>query len=302
MHIESALVLAIIVTSLIYTWWKKVYMTPVLLVVNMAIFFMSLGDLYFSPLYSAYGLSNIQVELSYSPTYIGRPLMSYTLLSSMYIHSGFLHVFFNMLILFLIGMPLEERIGTRRFAGIYLLGGLAGTMTYTAFSWGQFGLLMGASGAISAAMGAMLVLYPRDEIPMMLGPILMQRVPVWMSVGLFFGLESAAIFTHSIDGVAHTAHIGGIIAGILLGPILVRKAGKRIKAEKKRDFTVLKDMARTPAAREAYENLISEDVDEVRELWLDRFVETATCPVCGGPIRRKGRRFHCENCNYEREI
>ena len=302
MHIESALVLAIIVTSLIYTWWKKVYFTPVLLVVNMAIFFIALGDLYFSPLYSAYGLSNIQVELSYSPIYIGHPSMYYTLLTSMYIHSGFLHVFFNMLILFLIGMPLEERIGTKRFAVIYLVGGLAGTLTYTAFSWGHNGLLMGASGAISAAMGAMLVLYPRDEIPMMLGPILMQRVPVWMSVGLFFGLETAAVFTHSVDGVAHTAHIGGIVAGILLGPVLVRNRGERAKVEKKRDFTVLREMARTPAAREAYENLISEDVDEVRELWLDRFTEVAVCPMCGGPIRRKGRKFHCEKCDYGKEI
>jgi len=301
MHIESALVLALIVTSLIYTWWKKVYLTPVLLVVNMAIFFISLADLYFSPVYSAYGLSNIQVDLSYSPTYIGRPLMSYTVLSSMYIHSGFLHVFFNMLILFLIGMPLEERIGTRRFAAVYFLGGLGATLTYTAFSWGQPGLLMGASGAISAAMGAMLVLYPRDEIPMMLGPILMQRVPVWMSVGLFFGLESMAVFSGQMDGVAHTAHVGGIIAGIVLGPLLVKK-GVRLKREKRADFSALEEMAGTPAAREAYENLISEDLEEVRELWLDRFSEVATCPVCGGAIERRGRRFRCVQCDYEREI
>jgi len=302
MHIESALVLAIIFTSLIYTWWKKVYFTPVLLVVNMAIFFIALGDLYFSPAYSAYGLSNIQVELSYSPIYLGHPSMYYTLLSSMYIHSGFLHVFFNMLVLFLIGMPLEERIGTKRFAVIYLVGGLAGTLTYTAFSWGHAGLLMGASGAISAAMGAMLVLYPRDEIPMMLGPILMQRVPVWMSVGLFFGLETAAVFAHSVDGVAHTAHIGGIIAGILLGPILVRKHAEKVRAARVEDFTPLRDMAATPAARDAYENLISEDMDEVRELWLDRFTEMARCPVCGGPIQKKGRKFYCEKCDYRKEI
>jgi len=298
MHIESLLVLVLIVASLIYTWWRRVYLTPVLLVVNMAIFFIALGDLYFSPVYSAYGLSNIQVELSYSPIYIFHPEMYYTLLSSMYIHSGFLHVFFNMLILFLIGMPLEERIGTKRFATVYLIGGLVGTLTYTAFSWGNNGLLMGASGAISGAMGAMLILYPRDEIPMMLGPILMQRVPVWMSVGLFFGLETAAVVSGSVDGVAHTAHIGGIIAGIVMGPLLVKKSTRHRKKEKM-DYTPLKEMATTGAAKRAYENLISENIEELREMWLERFVETARCPRCGGRIEWKGRRFRCEKCDYE---
>src|SRR5437868_7043452 len=100
------------------------------------------------------------VRLGY-PT--GRGL-SWRLFTSAFVHSGWLHLIGNMLFLWLAGAALEDRWGSLRFAGFYLAGAAAATLFFDALYAGPDTLLVGASGAISALMGAFLVFYSRMQI------------------------------------------------------------------------------------------------------------------------------------------
>ena len=121
-------------------------------------------DLGFNPL----------LTLNYSTLFSVESFNLLTLFSSMFIHSGPLHLLMNMLILILMGLPFEERVGTRAFVKIYLISGVLGSLL-TGLSAIHLGTNeadsyhIGASGAVFGIMGAFAYLYPRDEIPMLLG-------------------------------------------------------------------------------------------------------------------------------------
>ncbi|NYT12876.1 MAG: rhomboid family intramembrane serine protease, partial [Methanomassiliicoccales archaeon] len=164
MDIFSILAIAVIVGSLIFGFWKKVDLVPVLIMANLLVFMLTI----ISPWSGAY---QVQFDLGFRPVYLQTGENIYTIFTQMFVHGDIWHILFNMLFLYLIGVQLEDRIGKIRFATVYFIAGIVGVVAESLLNWGSFVLIIGASGAISGAMGAMLLLYPREKIPFFLGPI-----------------------------------------------------------------------------------------------------------------------------------
>lgn len=295
MDIFSLLVIAIIIATLALGSLKRFDLTPLLVLGNLAIFFVSLfanqGRLY--------------ADLAFQPIDLQNGTDLYTVFTSMFVHDGFLHVMGNMLFLFFLGSPLESRIGKRRFAVVYFTAGIVGALlaavVFLAVGNTPYVYMVGASGAISGAVGALLVLYPRDEIPMLLGPIFLPRVPVWLSAlsWLFFSVILAIIIP---SHVSWEAHIGGFMAGLVVGLLIGRHVeDQRRKDETPLDYSKLEPLATTPQLRNALENIRKESHKDVRKAWLEYFAEHAQCPKCGGKMKFRKDRFVCQ-CGNEVEI
>jgi len=129
------------------------------------------------------------------------------LFTYMFVHGSFGHLFFNMLGLYMFGMPVERRLGSREFLLFYLLvGTLSGIFSFIAYLLaGQAFILVGASGAIYGLLLAFAVLYPRARV--LLFGIIPIRAPV-LVVGYTF-LEIFNQVSGSRQGVAHLTHLAG---------------------------------------------------------------------------------------------
>jgi membrane associated rhomboid family serine protease len=244
-------------------------------------------------------------DLAFQPIDLFTGTRLYTLFTSLFIHANFAHVIGNMLFLFFLGTPLESRVGKRRFAVVYFSAGVAGSLLaslyYYALGAGLNIYMLGASGAISGAVGTLLVLYPRDEIPMFVGPIFLPRVRVWLAA-LSWLLLDVFLVLLTPSNVSWQAHIGGFMAGLAIGLLIGRGVQEaRRKEEAPRDYSKLEAMASTPQLRNALERIKEPGHSDVRKVWLEYFAEHATCPACGGKMKYRKDRFVCQ-CGTEVEI
>jgi len=149
-----------------------------------------------------------------------------TVLTSMFLHGGFLHVAGNMLYLWIFGDNVEDRMGHGRFAAFYLLCGTAAALGQMLTSPNSPLPMVGASGAVAGVMGAYFVLYPHSRI-VTLVPIFffiqIIEVPALFFLGIWFvmqflsGVGSIATATggQPVGGIAFWAHIAGFAAGIV---------------------------------------------------------------------------------------
>ncbi|HET9458066.1 MAG TPA: rhomboid family intramembrane serine protease [Candidatus Limnocylindrales bacterium] len=148
-----------------------------------------------------------------------------TVFSSMFLHANLLHLGGNMLYLWIFGNNIEDRFGRPAFVVFYLLGGVAAAAAQVAIEPGSEVPMIGASGAVSAVLGAYLVLFPRARILSLvfLGFFYqLIEVPALVVLGLWFllqlidGIGSLGLAGAEGGGVAFFAHIGGFIAGVVL--------------------------------------------------------------------------------------
>jgi len=146
---------------------------------------------------------------------------SFSLITSMFLHGGFMHLIGNMLYLWIFGNNIEDAMGHARFVGFYLLCGLIAAMSHALSDPGSVAPMIGASGAISGVLGAYLMLYPRAHVYVLipLGFFFWRMyVPAFMVLGFWFALQviSGTASVGSGGGVAWFAHIGGFLAGMVL--------------------------------------------------------------------------------------
>ncbi|HEX8723735.1 MAG TPA: rhomboid family intramembrane serine protease [Pyrinomonadaceae bacterium] len=150
-----------------------------------------------------------------------------TLLVSMFMHGGLMHLFGNMLFLWIFGDNLEDRLGRARYLVFYLLCGVLASLAHVfstaAFSQGGSGMLvpsLGASGAISGVLGGYVLLFPRNRVHVLLFRVF-TTVPAYVALGLWFLFQ----FVSGLGllgggaregGVAYAAHVGGFVAGLAL--------------------------------------------------------------------------------------
>ena len=154
-----------------------------------------------------------------------RVLPELTLISSQYLHGGVMHLFGNMLYLYIFGDNIEAAMGRLRFFIFYTVTGIAAALSHALLVTSSEIPLVGASGAISGVLGAYLVLYPHARIRVLfiLLPLPIFRIFAIRAVfvlGIWFGIQfvSAAMSTTGQGGVAFWAHVGGFVAGILMLP------------------------------------------------------------------------------------
>jgi membrane associated rhomboid family serine protease len=153
-----------------------------------------------------------------------------TIFSSMFMHAGELHLFGNMLYLWIFGDNVEDRFGHQRFLFFYLLSGVAATFTQLAFSQTSTIPNLGASGAIAGVLAAYLVLFPQGRVLMSGGrgvfPVsALAAIGLWFLLQLFSGIGSLGAADQG--GVAYMAHIGGFVAGLVLTYIM---GGRSVRA------------------------------------------------------------------------
>lgn len=302
MHLMTLLAIVIIAASIGALFRGKRELSLMLIIVNIAVFMVSL---FAAPHinYSTWGW--VQQELGFKATYLLDPSQIWTLITHMYVHADIMHLLFNMLFLFLIGSQLEVRVGKWRFLIIYFIGGMLAALMQAFLYWGPDGIsnasvMVGASGAISALMGAMMMLYPRDEIPFFVGPLLLPRVKVWLSVGLWFVLQGVLFISDSGGNVAYGAHIGGFLAGVLLGRATIHLHFDP-RQELDEDWSELEELAVTPELQKALREIRAADESDVLGAWLEFFQEHAICPQCGKNPQMKGHKLKC-SCGWERRV
>jgi membrane associated rhomboid family serine protease len=158
-----------------------------------------------------------------------RPAM--TIVTSMFVHGGVLHVAGNMLYLFIFGAAVEYRMGARRYAGFYMAAGIAAALATVWIAPESRVPVIGASGAIAGVLGAYFILYPRGRILTILPIfIFVQFIEIpaviflllWFAIQLYAGIEvgkQGAV----MGGVAWWAHVGGFLFGIAMGPMLAKR-------------------------------------------------------------------------------
>jgi membrane associated rhomboid family serine protease len=143
-----------------------------------------------------------------------------TLFTSMFMHAGWVHLGGNMLYLFIFGDNVEDRLGRAKFVIFYLLCGIAATFAQLAFNTGSDIPNLGASGAIAGVLGAYILMFPRQQVRVLMG-LRVAQVPALVVLGLWIVLQffsGIGSITGAADtgGVAYMAHIGGFLAGIVL--------------------------------------------------------------------------------------
>jgi len=161
------------------------------------------------------------LRYSMKPAEIVRGEHLETLFTSMFMHANLLHIFGNMLYLWVFGDELEANyLGPTRFGLFYLVCGLAAGALQIAVNPTSTVPNLGASGAIAGVLGGFQVVFPRDRILVYIFPFWHARITALMLIGFWFltqlvsGVGSITSTTQT--GVAYFAHIGGFIAGLVL--------------------------------------------------------------------------------------
>jgi membrane associated rhomboid family serine protease len=154
------------------------------------------------------------------------PLNTYyaTLITSMFLHGGFMHIGSNMLFLWIFGDNVEDRLGHGKYLLFYLLCGLGASAAHIYFNWGSRIPSVGASGAIAGVLAGYLLLFPSASIRTLLVLgwfVTVTRVPAIIMIGFWFvtqllsGVASLGRVEQT-SGVAFWAHIGGFVVGLPL--------------------------------------------------------------------------------------
>lgn len=193
------------------------YVTYVLIVLNVVIF-LSYWPLFNDPralgaFYDTWGMRPIEVS---------NGIETYTLLTSMFLHGGFMHLAGNMLFLYIFGDNLEDQLGHVGFLVFYLACGIGADIGQLAADPSSQVPVVGASGAIAGVMGGYLLLFPKAKVDILLIIIIFFKVfpvPAWVMLGIWFALQlfnGVTSLGATGGGVAYWAHAGGFIVGLLL--------------------------------------------------------------------------------------
>ena len=186
---------------------KVAVATYLLIVVNILVFFGQLSDpIYYKHLILNYGLIPVHVME-------GKNL--FTLVTSMFLHADFLHLGMNMLFLLITGDGCERAMGSSRFLVFYLACGVLSGLFHTYLNSTSSIPTIGASGAIFGVLAAFAILFPFRWLISLFG-LIPVPVPAIIFVFLTVLIETAYVASGVVENIAHTAHLGGFLAGVFL--------------------------------------------------------------------------------------
>ena len=246
------------------------------------------------------------------PVISDEPDQIYRFVTAAWLHADWLHVLSNILVIGLVGVPLEQRLGSKRWLLVYSLGFFGGNIAWVITHPESYNPAIGASGAAFGLLGAYMACWPNDEVEFPL-LFLIRAWPIWIIVFVRLGLEVYQIYsiqegTSGDTNIAHMAHIGGFILAYLLARIIARGAPSSLDAEdsgptaashndsvriiaKKNMGDLTNDpweLANKPlkgnAARILTQLKLQGDELETRQAWLEELSEHIICPICSGEI------------------
>ena len=158
----------------------------------------------------------------------------FTLFTAMFLHGGWMHLIGNMVFLWIFGDNIEAAIGNFKYVIFYLLGGLAASATHIMIDPASNIPTVGASGAISALLGAYVVMFPHSRIRLFI-PVIFSTIRItaifflgfWIFQQFISGMAAINPMGGESGGVAWWAHIGGFVFGVIAG-LLFRYSGRRV--------------------------------------------------------------------------
>ncbi|MEM9426675.1 MAG: rhomboid family intramembrane serine protease [Pseudomonadota bacterium] len=198
------------------------YVTWALIVANVAVF---LG--YFALLQDERALAMFYNQWGLVPANASAT----TFVTSMFLHGGIMHLFGNMLFLYVFGDNMEDQMGPVGFLGFYLVSGLVAAGAQFVADPASTIPMVGASGAIAGVMGGYLLMFPKARVDILIILIIIFRiipVPAWLVLSGWFGLQlvQGSMTPTDMGGVAYWAHAGGFAAGLLMTvPLWQRRGG-----------------------------------------------------------------------------
>jgi membrane associated rhomboid family serine protease len=302
----SLIAIAIMVITLLIAYWRKLSMTYAIIIAN---FFVFLLTIFFPDV--------IINELGFNSTYLSLSQFPqiYTIVTSMFVHDGFLHILGNMFVFFFMGIAFEQRIGRKKFLIIYFITGIIAALAQSLVQLGHPILLVGASGAIFGVLGAFAYAYPWDEIvmPVPVGIMLIMRIKVIYATIIFAIFETVIVMLSVSDNTAHFAHLGGLASGVLLAVVILGKGEEKTKHTistgpldymkiKKSDainISHLTTLVKTQDEKKILQRVEKENVLQARDMWLEHFLEKVTCPVCNRPLKHLNRKIWCEQNHFQ---
>ncbi len=187
-----------------------------------------------------FGKTELPVILPQAPTEL-------TLLTSMFLHGGFMHLLGNMLFLWVLGDNVEDAMGHKRFVVFYGLSGLAAVLAHSLNDPGSEIPMIGASGAISGVIGAYLMLHPKARIKTLISYFLVW-LPAYVVLGFWIGFQFLSVTMAAGGaggGVAWWAHIGGFLAGVIL-IIPMRRKGVALFSQGQKKFELKLGVEKAP--------------------------------------------------------
>lgn len=211
------------------------HITRILIVVNILAFIPLLLYTFFSEDTSVNLFANwIYNNFTMVPAEILQGENLHTLFTSLFLHADIFHIGGNMLYLYIFGDNIEDFLGHLRFLLFYLVCGLVADLAHILSIASTAGLqvpTLGASGAISGVMGAYILLYPRARIETLVLTfvITVVSIPAVFFLGFWFILQLLYTWLGMGGNVAYWAHIGGFVAGMILG--LIAKSKRKPKPE-----------------------------------------------------------------------
>jgi len=162
-------------------------------------------------------------------------------LTSMFLHGGWIHLIGNMWVLWIFGDNVEDRLGHRRYVGLYLLGGFAAGALHVFTNAGSEVPTLGASGAVAAVMGSYFRFYPHARVetvipPLFFGPVF--ELPAvlflgWWALLQFFNGSLSLAAPHDAAGVAWWAHVGGFLFRMIVSLFASREAPRKRRYEQR---------------------------------------------------------------------
>ena len=199
---------------------KVAVVTYLIIMVNILVFLQSLTNPEsYNQLIETYGLVPEEVMR-------GENLLS--LVTSMFLHANILHLGLNMFFLLLSGDMVERELGNFRFLGLYLACGVIAGLFHSYLNSASTIPAIGASGAIFGVLAALAILFPFRWLLKLFG-----FIPIPMPAILFVFItiltETAYVSSGVVESVAHTAHVGGFLAGVFLTLLFIPK--KRVEKE-----------------------------------------------------------------------
>ncbi|MGB7244391.1 MAG: rhomboid family intramembrane serine protease [Sulfitobacter sp.] len=231
------------------------YVTYALIAANVGIFLTYVGIMS-----DAQAINRFYYDWAMIPARLSQGDGYFTLISSMFLHAGWMHLGGNMLFLWIFGDNIEDEMGHVPYLAFYLAAGtLAGLVHY--LSQTTSGVpTVGASGAIAAVMGGYLLLFPKAKVDILIILVVFFRIipiPAWVMLMIWFALQFIGGIGADPEtgGVAYWAHAGGFVAGLVLTiPIWLRRGG----------FVFWQKTHGHPPHPEAHYNLPSSRIPKVR--------------------------------------
>ena len=260
------------------------------------------------------------------PAMSEEPSHFHRMFTSAWLHADFMHVLGNILVIALAGVPLEQRLGAKRWIAVYFIGFIGGNIAWVLSHPDSYSPAIGASGAAFGLLGAYLACWPEDKIDFPL-LFLIRAWPVWLIAFVRLGFEIFHMYsiqsgTSGESNIAHMAHVGGFFLAYLVARPIAKGAPSPIGdiGASGKSSSLSDDIRRQTTARmgdlqndpwgSAGKKLggraggilarLREEGDELetRRSWLEELAEHTICPVCDGEIVTIDDRGVCRlNCS-----